>query len=199
MSLACFSPLFLFPPCLTNSTPDYVTHLNGWIYNRQAALKYRQYPGAAPCTKGVNTANSAMSGSRVSLAILLAAHAFCVRFARGALTLGAMYCGSEFYRDGASSRLRIPPDFPLGAVFGKGGSRIKGVSARTGARVSVDDVGRCMVFSGTAAAVADAVADYQEQFDAHQESSKRPMSCWHVLQACIVGWKAGASGEGRLG
>lgn len=64
--------------------------------------------------------------------------------------------------------LRIPPDFPLGALFGKGGSRIKDVSRRCGARINVDQDRLLITFSGYGAAAA--AAEYAEQFQEHREA-----------------------------
>lgn len=66
------------------------------------------------------------------------------------------------------TQLRIPPDFPLGALFGKGGSRIKDVSSRCGARISVD--GDRLLISFTGAGAAAAAAEYAEQLAEHREA-----------------------------
>jgi polyribonucleotide nucleotidyltransferase len=60
-----------------------------------------------------------------------------------------------------------------GAIIGKGGSNIKSLQARSGARVAVNtSTGRAEV-SGSAAAVAEALRLLQLQIDAHQATGAR--------------------------
>lgn len=64
----------------------------------------------------------------------------------------------------SSRRVPIPSGFQLGALFGKGGARIKEVQSRTGARVRIDGEGGYIELSGAPRAVSAAAAQYEEQF-----------------------------------
>lgn len=66
--------------------------------------------------------------------------------------------------------LEIPAGFPPGKIIGKGGSTIKEMSARSGARLSVED--NQVVISGTASAVAEGEAMLQALFESKPGSKQ---------------------------
>lgn len=85
---------------------------------------------------------------------------------------------------GASQSIPLPPGMSPGAIIGKGGSNIKLLQSRSGARVSVNANSGSVDVSGTPAAVEEAVRLLWLQIDAFTATGVRAELCvtlWSLL------------------
>jgi len=83
------------------------------------------------------------------------------------------------------------PSLAAGVIIGKGGSNIKMLQARSGARVTVNNHRNCVEISGSASAVAEARRLVQQQIKAFQATGA-VLSRWQCNVSSLA-WHAAAA------
>ncbi len=89
-------------------------------------------------------------------------------------------------------RVIIPPDFPVGLLYGRQGSHLQEVKRRTGALIRIDFEARHITLAGSPTAVEGAASFYRARFAEHAAAGADPVRPTEAVQLLAPELTAGA-------